>query len=157
MIYYLIQKKTDENDPGYYSVDKVNKDIENSGSKTFSIFHCNARSLPKNLTLLNDMIYTLSSKPDVLAVTETKLNEKTVSNVDISGYNFYHVDSLTAAGGAGIYVNRNLKTIDRSDIKLSMELVESCWVEIKSVHSGSKNTIIGCIYRHPKGNFRQIR
>ena len=33
-----------------------------------------------------------------------------------------------------------------------MELVESCWVETKSAHSGSKNTIIGCIYRHPKGN-----
>ncbi len=82
------------------------------------IFHCNIRSLPKNLTLLNDMIYTLSSKPDVLAVTETKLNENTVSNVDISGYNFYHVDSLTAAGGTGIYVSQNLKTINRPDIKL---------------------------------------
>ena len=137
--------KADQNDPDqmfinvrseYYSVDKVNKVIENSGSKTFSIFHCNARSLPRNLTLLDDMIYTLSSKPDVLAVTETKLNEKTVSNVDISGYNFYHVDSLTAAGGAGIYINRNLKTINRQDIKLSMELVESCWVEIKSAQGG---------------------
>ena len=54
------------------------------------------------------MIYTLSSKRDVLAVTETKLNEKTVSNVDILGYNFYHVDLLTAAGGTGIYVNQKL-------------------------------------------------
>ena len=131
---------------------RLTKSLKILDLKHFQIFHCNARSLPRNLTLLNDMIYTLSSKPDVLAITETKLNEKTVSNVDISGYNFYHVDSLTAAGGTGIYVNRNLKTINRPDIKLSMDLVESCWVEIKSAHSGSKNTIIGCIYRHPKGN-----
>ena len=155
--------KADENDPDqmftqvtseYYSLDKTNRATKNAGSKAFSIFHCNIRSLPKNLTLLNDMIYTLSSKPDVLAVTETKLNENTVSNVDISGYNFYHPDSLTAAGGAGIYVSQNLKTINTPDIKLSIDLVESCWIEIhsKSERSGSKNTIICCIYRHPKSN-----
>lgn len=65
-----------------------------------TIFHCTVRSLPKNLTLLNYMIYTLLSKPDVIAVTETKLNENTLINIDMHGYNFYHVDSLTAAGGA---------------------------------------------------------
>ena len=88
-----------------HPVDKINKDIDKSHPKAVSLFHCNIRSLPKNLTLLNDVIYTLSSKPDVIAITETKLNVNTIHNIDIPGYNFYHVNSATPAGGAGIYVN----------------------------------------------------
>ena len=103
--------KLDEVDPdlmlsnitsNYYTIDKINKDIGNSNSKVVSLIHCNIRSLSKNLTLLNDMIYTLSSKPDIIAVTETKLNVNTIHNIEIPGYNFYHVDSATAAGGAGV-------------------------------------------------------
>ena len=65
------------------------------------------------------MMYSLSEKPDIVAITETKLNNNTVTNIDIhvSGYKFYHVDSMTAAGGAGIYVRNSLKAIERPDIK----------------------------------------
>ena len=50
---------------------------------------------------------------------------------DLPGYNhFYHSYSSTAAGGAGIYVCENLKCIPRPDLTLSIEDVESCWVEI---------------------------
>ena len=66
------------------------------------------------------------------AMTETKLNNNTVTNIDLPGYKFYHVDSMTAAGGVGIYVCNSLKVIERLDIKFSMDLVESCWVEIES-------------------------
>ena len=62
----------------------------------------------------------------------------------IPGYNFYHVDSMTAAGGAGIYVGRNLKVIERPDIKISMDLVESCWVAIEP-SINKKKIVIGCI------------
>jgi hypothetical protein len=61
----------------------------------------------------------------------------------------------TKAGGAAIYVRNNLKTMARPDINFSMQLVESCWVEIESSsfsHNANKNIIIGCIYRHPKAN-----
>ena len=107
----------------YFPIDKLNSVIENTQSKALTIFHCSIRSLLKTITLLNDVIYTLSLKPDVIAATETKLN-------GIHGHNFYHVDSLTAVGGAGIYVNSSLKTINRFDIKFSMDFVESCWIEI---------------------------
>ena len=58
---------------------------------------------------------------------------------------------MTAAGGAGIYVGRNLKVIERPDIKISMDLVESCWVEIEP-GINKKKIVIGCIYRHPRAN-----
>ena len=51
---------------------------------------------------------------------------------------------MTAAGRAGIYVCKNLKVIERPDIKFSMDLVESCWVEIEpGIHR--KKIVIGCI------------
>ena len=137
--------KLDENDPdlmlsnitsNYYSVTKLNRLLENKRSKSLSLFHCNVRSLPKNLNLVNDLIYTLSNRPDILAVTETRLNNNTIVNTQIPGYNFYHQDSPTAAGGAGIYISQTLKSSIRTDIKFSTELVESCWIEIDSGNKG---------------------
>ena len=65
----------------------VNDVLNNVGSNSLSLFHCNICSLPKNLTLLNDLIYTLDSKPDVLACTETRLNNDTIENISLPGYN----------------------------------------------------------------------
>ena len=52
-----------------------------------------AMSDPKSHTLLTDLIYSIQVKPDILAFSETKLNENNVVNVDITGYNFFHTDS----------------------------------------------------------------
>ena len=35
----------------------------------------NISSLSKNISLLEDMLYSLSEQPDVLGVSETKLND----------------------------------------------------------------------------------
>ena len=56
--------------------------------------------------------------------------EKSISNVNIEGYNFYHTDSPTNAGGAALYITSNLNAIPRPDIKFKMNLVESCCPEI---------------------------
>ena len=83
----------------YYSVRNFNKMLLNSEAKSFSIFHCTIRSLPKNLNLLEEILCSLDYKVDILGITETKLGEKSISNVNINGYNFYHTDSPTKAGG----------------------------------------------------------
>ena len=151
--------KFDESDPDhmltnvvsdYCSIDKINNILNVAGPKAISFFHCNVRSLPKNHTLLTDLIYSIQVKPDILAISETKLNENNVVNVDITGYNFFHTDSSTNAGGAAIYVNRDIKAIARPDIKLPLDDVESCWIEIESGFNDNKNIIVGCVYRHPK-------
>ena len=58
---------------------------------------------------------------------------------------------MTAAGGAGIYVGRNLKVIERPDIKTSMDLVQSCWIEVEP-GINKKKIVIGCINRHRRAN-----
>ena len=114
----------------YYSVRSFNKMLVNSDAKSFSILHCNIRSLSKNLNLLEELLCSLDSKLDILGITETKLGEKSISNVNIKGYNFFHTDSPTNAGGAALYIANNLKAVPRPDIKFDVALVESCWAEI---------------------------
>ena len=119
------------------------------------MLRCYIRSLPKNLTLLSDMLYCLNEKPDVIAISETRLNECSVSNIMIPNYRFFPNDSPTAAGGAGIYISEDIKSIPRPELLLNMPLVESCWVEIDQCN-GKTHTIIGCIYRHPSANILRL-
>ena len=114
----------------YYSVRSFNKMLVNSDAKSFSILHCNVRSLSKNLNLLEELLCSLDSKLDILGITETKLGEKCICNVNIKGYNFFHTDSPTNAGGADLYIANNLQAVPRPDIKFDVALVESCWAEI---------------------------
>ena len=119
------------------------------------MFHCNVRSLPNNLVLLEDFLYSLDKRPEILAITETRLNENSVCNVDLSNYGFYHTDSPTLAGGAAIYITKTLNSIPRPDIKFNMQLVESCWVEIDP-GNGKAPILIGSIYRHPGAKIEEF-
>jgi len=150
--------KSDECDPDlmlstpcsdYYSLSKLSKTINESGSKKFTLFHCNIRSLPKNLHILEDTLDSLDHKLNIIGISETKLNEFSIVNVDIKSYHFFHTDSITKAGGAALYIAENLKAIPRPDIKFNLNLVESCWSEINNGNK-QKPIIVGCIYRHPK-------
>lgn len=67
------------------------------GQKATSMFHCNVRSLPKNLVWLEDFLYSLDKRPENLAMTETRLNANSVSTVDLLNYELYHTDPPTWA------------------------------------------------------------
>lgn len=69
-LYNLIPNpdKFDETDPDlmlttsvshYHSISQINNALNKAGPKAISLFHCNIRSLSKNLTLLNDLLYSL--------------------------------------------------------------------------------------------------
>ena len=80
----------------YYHSEKVDKIFKIKCPRLLSLIHCNIRRLSKNLKLLKDMMYSLSEKQTLQELL--KLNN-TVTNIDLPGYKFYHVDSTTAAGG----------------------------------------------------------
>ena len=156
--------KSDEIDPdlmlttpmsNYYSISQINNSIARAGPKAMSMFHCNIRSLQKNLALLEDFLYSLDKRPEILAITETRLNANSICNVDLLNYELYHTDSPTSAGGAAIYITKTLKSIPRPDIKFNMQLVESCWVEINPCN-GKSPILIGSIYRHPGANMEEF-
>ena len=84
--------KNDEPDPAsifinpkseYHSVSKLNNIFNTTQGKGISLFHCNIRSVTKNLILLSDVLYSLDSRPDIIAITETRLSSSSISNLDI--------------------------------------------------------------------------
>ena len=93
----------------YYSVSEMNSTFGKAGSNALTLFHCNIRSLPKKLSLLHAVLYCLDSRPNIIAISETRLNENSVSNIELPHYYFFHHDSPTAAGGAGLYCLKKLK------------------------------------------------
>ena len=70
--------------------------------------HCNTRSLGKNLFLLQDILISVKSLPDIIAISETKLNANTSENLHIPGYLFIRTDSKSQAGGVGLYISDHL-------------------------------------------------
>ena len=87
----------------YYSVSEMNSTFGKAGSNALTLFHCNIRSLPKNLSLLHDILYCLEAGPILLQFL--KLNENSVSNVELPHYYFFHHDLPTAAGGLCVSKN----------------------------------------------------
>ena len=52
----------------------MNNVLNNAGPKALSMLQCNIRSLPKNISLLEDMLYSTEQRPNILTLTETELN-----------------------------------------------------------------------------------
>ena len=103
--------KSDEIDPdlmltvsmsNYYSISQINNSIAKPGPKAISMFHCNIRSLPKKLVLLEDFLYSHDKRTEILAINETRLHENSVCNVGLLHHKLCHTDSATLAGRAAI-------------------------------------------------------
>ena len=61
-----------------------------------------------------------------------------------------NINSKTQPGGVVLYVSNDLEFSRRSDLDISDDGIESCWIEL--ARTAQKNVIIGCVYRYPKGN-----
>jgi len=90
--------------------------------------------------------------PDFIAISESKLKSKCWTNIQIPNYNFVGVDSLTNAGGVGLYVNTKLQHTVRQDLELPIDGCESLFIEFKSNNVSGKKCVVAVIYRHPSPN-----
>ena len=93
----------------YYTIKQSGTLFQKAKRKNgFSMLHLNMRSLPKNLSLLEDFITTVEEAPEIIAISETKLKENNIHNISIPGYSFINTNSRTAAGGVAIYIANEL-------------------------------------------------
>ena len=107
---------------------------------------------------------TLDRLPDIICLTETKLNEDSnPSNVNLDGYmDIFECQSKSMFGGSGIYVHENhcKNIIQRPNLEINIALAgecEACFIEIKTISKikrtkQTRNIIVGAIYRHPHDN-----
>ena len=116
----------------------------------FSIFHLNIASLSKHKSDLETLLTMLNFKFDIITITETKLQTSTQPTFDINllNYNLYQTPTESTSGGTLIYVSKILNSKIRNDIKIyKPRELESTFIEINNPRK--KNTLIGCIYKHP--------
>ena len=77
----------------------------NSQMNNLTLFHLNIRSLQKNFNDLHELLCNLSEPPHIICLSETKIKHNTLLNLSISGYKFLNVNSLTNAGGVGVFIS----------------------------------------------------
>ena len=110
------------------------------------LLHINVRSLSKNFDLLHEFLTSLNSIPQVICISESRIKNHPLVNIDLPNYSFLHVDSDTNAGGVAMYVHNSINfTLAQKQYKLNNS--ESLWIDFREP-SGNLYTV-GVIYRHP--------
>ena len=109
------------------------------------------RSLQKNFDNLCNFLSKLPSKPHVISISETKIKDKPLLNVSIPGYTFLHNNSLSNAGGVGIYV-ADIFQVEELTFKATIHGCENIWIKITCPNS-EINYVVGTVYRHPNSNY----
>ena len=92
----------DNND--YFSLSQLSKLASNEDKHSFFAFHFNTRNLAKNHDKIEELLNELDFLPEIMSISETKLNFQSASNVNICHYKFINSDSPTKAGVVGLYI-----------------------------------------------------
>lgn len=120
---------------------------EFSSRPGLKIVYLNVRSLMPKIYYIR--IWTMSSKTDIIAISETWL-KKTLSDNDIAidGYNIFCVDRKSKGGGVVIYVNCRLNA---SLIK-SMTVPKYFEMLAIELTLGNTRLTVACCYIPPSAN-----
>ena len=143
-----------EADFRYYTPQQFhcNEDINQTcQSESFSVLHCNIRSIAANYDKLTELLSELNYSFKVIGLSETKITNNTgqISNTSLPGYNFISQPTLSQAGGVGLYIKNGTEFHIRDDLSCVTNKFESLWIEIHC--NRVKNIICGVLYRHPNG------
>ena len=131
----------------YYNESSFNRHYGNSSN--FSIFHLNIRSVISHFRELLGYLDTLDIMFKVIGLSETAINETSIS-YDIPSYNCeIDIRSARKGGGVSLYILDTLQYKLRNDLQLGGE-VNSVFIEIFKTSSNTKRNIVcGCVYRPP--------
>ena len=123
---------------------------------TLNIIHFNTRSLTKNKSKIEESLQMLKTQPDVIVISESKLNVNNAIRADLRNYYFVHCDSLSNAGGVGLYISSSLSYSKIDEHSWATFHSESLFVEIK-LENTAQNLVIGVIYRHPSSSLTDFQ
>ena len=141
----------------YFHEEHFTQTFKNSIPK-LSLYHHNIRSLPKHRRELQVFLDSLNFEFDILALTEVGQNVEN-SAAFFAEYEPFIDKTKMKCGGSLLLVNKRIKQIsEREDLRMLGSMaadinykIENVWIEVK-IPGIKKDVIIGCIYRHPKGN-----
>ena len=118
----------------------------------FCILHINIRSLNKNFEKLEELLSVLGKMPEIIAISETKLN----SNLKtfLPGYTFIHNNSSTNAGGVGMFIKDTLSYKTTIEYQLNIMGCEEIWVKIQL---NNTEKVFSVLYRHPNSKLSDFQ
>lgn len=113
------------------------------GTTRTSIFHCNVRSIRKNVNLLVSFLAQQEQIFDIVATTETWL--KPGENITIPGYTLMSNArvSRSRGGGVALFIKKERSFSILSGVTCSTPFIESLSVMLES------SLIVGVVYRPP--------
>ena len=115
-----------------------------------SFFYVNILSLPFHFDELYALLSELNHCPGIKAISESHLKSSTQSIIKINLENYYveHPPTESSSGGTSFYIKNDISYKLRNDLKIfKRKKLESVFIEI--ISKTSKNTIVGCVYKHP--------
>ena len=131
----------------YHTPQSINSLLQPFHNETkIFLIHFKCISLQKNVDTLRLYLDNLAYKPDIIMVSETKLKRGSLLiNIEIKGYIFFHADSITNAGGVGIYVKCKFNRCIYDDVS---QIHGSEYIFIK-LRLKTSDYVFGVVYRHP--------
>ena len=147
----------------YYTDAQMYKLMSERQNDEISVLYMNIRSIVFNFDEFTNYIAQFDVKPDIIALSETKITDKVNENphVDIAGYNFIFSKSPTCFGGVGLYISVKIDYKVREDLDITKKQgchCETLFIELNS--NKKKKQVIGIVYRHPKSptnpNYRKF-
>ena len=118
-------------------------------SNSISIIHINICSLQKNFDSLQEFLCLLPNMPKIICLSESRINQKPLVNLELPSYKLVHIDSPTPAGEVAVYVSNELRIEIVSNLSLNIDGCENMWIKLCHL-----DIILGVIYRHPKSNVK---
>ena len=73
----------------YFFISRISKLSSNNNKNNLFALHFNTRSVPKNHEKMEEFLRELNALPEIISISETKLNSQSTSNVNITQYNFF--------------------------------------------------------------------
>ena len=119
------------------------------------VMHLNTCSLTANFTKLEQLLAVSNKVPDIIAISETRLNDSSNMNcIQLPGYSFRFKHSVTGSscfGGVGLYIRENLNYKELPNLSFDFDGCETYFIEV-NIKNCSAGAIIGVVYRHPHDN-----
>ncbi|KAJ8044616.1 RNA-directed DNA polymerase from mobile element jockey [Holothuria leucospilota] len=136
-------------DCDYYATDDFNA---LSSDSNFDLFHLNCRSLNRNLDKTVDYLSLLNHNFSVIGFTETWLTDNISPLIRLDNYSLVENHRLNRrGGGVCLFVRQKYKYVERTDLSIFNNNIESLFIELSIPHCGTK-VVVGVVYRPPSGN-----
>ena len=120
----------------------------------FSILHMNCRSLNANFSSIEYLTKELNNAFDILAVTETWLNESNSDIFQMCGLEFCHQPRKGRRGGVvGILIKQGIKYKVIEKLTTAIENIFEC---ISVELSLNRKVTVSCVHRQPGSSLEEF-